>query len=117
MPLVRHRGEQAAELYTRVFPNSAVNEISRAGPEGPREEGSVMTWRSRWPGRTTSPLNGGPDFHFSEAISFQIDCTSQDEVDQLGGAVRGRGGEPVRLKDRFGLSWQVVPRRLTEPLG
>lgn len=111
-------GEPAAELYTRVFPNSAITDVTRYGPAGPREEGTVMTVAFSLDGQDYVALNGGPDLHFSEAISFQIDCASQEEVDHYWESLSegGEEGPCGWLKDRFGLSWQVVPRRLTELL-
>lgn len=110
--------EQAAELYTSVFPNSRILEVARYGSAGPREEGLAMTVSFELDGQRVCALNGGPDFKHSEAFSFQIDCDDQDEVDYYWEKL-GEGGEhgPCGwLKDRFGLSWQVVPKRLPELL-
>jgi predicted 3-demethylubiquinone-9 3-methyltransferase (glyoxalase superfamily) len=109
-------GEAAAELYTSVFPNSRITGIARYGEAGPRDAGTVMTVTFELDGQKFLALNGGPNFTFNEALSFQIDCASQEEVDHYWGAL-GEGGEEGPcgwLKDRFGLSWQIVPRRLTE---
>ena len=111
-------GEDAAELYTSVFPNSKILEVARYGSAGPRPEGTVMTVTFELDGQKFLALNGGPDFKFNEAVSFQIPCRDQDEVDHYWEKL-GEGGEhgPCGwLKDRFGLSWQVVPNRLTELL-
>ena len=111
-------GEDAAELYTSVFPNSKILEVARYGSAGPRPEGTVMTVTFELDGQQFLALNGGPDFTFNEAVSFQIFCRDQDEVDHYWEKL-GEGGEhgPCGwLKDRFGLSWQVVPSRLTELL-
>jgi predicted 3-demethylubiquinone-9 3-methyltransferase (glyoxalase superfamily) len=111
-------GEDAAELYTSVFPNSKILEVARYGSAGPRPEGTVMTVSFELDGQEFLALNGGPDFKFNEAVSFQIFCRDQDEVDHYWEKL-GEGGEhgPCGwLKDRFGLSWQVVPTRLTELL-
>jgi predicted 3-demethylubiquinone-9 3-methyltransferase (glyoxalase superfamily) len=111
-------GEDAAELYTSVFPNSKILEVARYGSAGPRPEGTVMTVTFELDGLKFVALNGGPDFTFNEAVSFQIPCRDQDEVDHYWKKL-GEGGEhgPCGwLKDRFGLSWQVVPTRLTELL-
>jgi predicted 3-demethylubiquinone-9 3-methyltransferase (glyoxalase superfamily) len=111
-------GEDAAELYTSVFPNSKILEVARYGSAGPRPEGTVMTVTFELDGQQFLALNGGPDFTFNEAVSFQIFCRDQDEVDHYWEKL-GEGGEhgPCGwLKDRFGLSWQVVPTRLTELL-
>lgn len=111
-------GEQAAQLYTSVFPNSSIGNVSRYGPDQPRPEGEVLTVEFTLDGQPYVALNGGPEFHFSEAISFQIDCASQEEVDHYWDALSegGEQGPCGWLKDRFGLSWQVVPRRLSELL-
>jgi predicted 3-demethylubiquinone-9 3-methyltransferase (glyoxalase superfamily) len=111
-------GEAAAELYTSVFPNSKILEVTRYGPGGPRPEGTAMTVSFELDGQRVCALNGGSDFKHSEAFSFQIDCDDQDEVDYYWEKL-GEGGEhgPCGwLKDRFGLSWQVVPKRLPELL-
>ncbi|HET7554581.1 MAG TPA: VOC family protein [Gaiellaceae bacterium] len=110
--------EQAAELYTSVFPNSRILDVTRYGSAGPREEGLAMTVSFELDGQRVVALNGGPDFKHSEAFSFTIDCDDQAEVDHYWEKL-GEGGEhgPCGwLKDRFGLSWQVVPKRLPELL-
>ena len=111
-------GEQAAELYTSVFPNSRITDVARYGEAGPRDAGRVMTVAFELDGTPFVALNGGPEFTFDEAISFQIDCADQDEVDDYWSRL-GEGGEEGPcgwLKDRFGVSWQIVPRRLNELL-
>ena len=109
-------GEAAAELYTSVFPNSKVDRVTRYGSAGPRDEGTVMTVEFELDGQPFVALNGGPDFTFSEAISFQVDCKDQEEVDYYWNALSAGGEEgPCGwVKDRFGLSWQIVPTRLNE---
>ena len=111
-------GEEAARLYTSVFPNSRVVGVERYGEAGPRPEGTVMTVNFELDGKPFLALNGGPQYSFSEAISFQIDCAGQGEVDRYWNALSdgGEEGPCGWLKDRFGVSWQVVPRRLTELL-
>ena len=112
-------GEDAARFYTSVFPNSKITNVAYYGSAGPRPEGTVMTVDFELDGQPYVALNGGPDFTFSEAISFQVSCESQEEVDFYWNAL-GEGGEhgPCGwLKDRFGLSWQIVPKRLMELLG
>ena len=109
-------GEAAAEFYTSVFPNSRIVEVLRYGSAGPRAEGTVMTVAFELNGQPFTALNGGPDFTFSEAISFEVGCESQDEVDAYWSKL-GEGGEEGPcgwLKDRFGVSWQIVPTRLSE---
>jgi predicted 3-demethylubiquinone-9 3-methyltransferase (glyoxalase superfamily) len=112
-------GEDAAKLYTSVFPNANILDVARYGSAGPRPEGTVMTVSFELDGQKFLALNGGPDFTFNEAVSFQIHCRDQAEVDHYW-EMLGEGGEhgPCGwLKDRFGLSWQVVPDRLPELLG
>jgi len=114
------QAEEAAAFYTSLFKNSRILEISHYGQEGEavvgRPKGSVMTVRFELEGREFIALNGGPHFQFTEAISFVVHCDSQAELDHYwealsaGGSVQQCGW----LKDRFGLSWQVVPRLLQE---
>ena len=110
------QGEAAAALYTSVFPHSKIVEVTHYGEAGPGEQGAVMTVAFELDGQPFVALNGGPDFTFSEAVSFQVDCQSQDEVDHYWTRLSEGGEESVCgwLKDRFGLSWQIVPSRLTE---
>ena len=112
------RGEEAAEFYTSVFPNSRITETVPYNEAGPREAGTVMVVAFELDGKKFVALNGGPEFTFSEAISFQIDCASQDEVDEYSRRLTegGEQGPCGWVKDRFGVSWQVVPRRLKELL-
>ncbi|MDX6520834.1 MAG: hypothetical protein QOF08_1439 [Gaiellales bacterium] len=112
-------GEEAARFYTSLFPNSRIGHVSRYGEAGPRPAGTAMTVSFELDGEPFLALNGGPQFTFSEAISFQVSCADQDEVDRFWNALT-EGGEEGRcgwLKDRFGLSWQIVPTRLPELLG
>ena len=112
-------GEEAATLYTSVFPNSRILDVSRYGSAGPRPEGMAMTVSFELEGRKFVALNGGPQYTFTEAVSFQVSCATQDEVDRFWSALSegGEEGPCGWLKDRFGLSWQIVPRRLPELLG
>jgi predicted 3-demethylubiquinone-9 3-methyltransferase (glyoxalase superfamily) len=109
-------GEEAAQFYTSVFPNSRIVEVTRYGSAGPRPEGSVMTVSFELDGQRFIALNGGPDFTFNEAISLEVDCDSQDEVDGYWNALTegGEEGPCGWLKDRYGVSWQIVPKVLTE---
>jgi len=110
------QGEEAAEFYTSIFPNSRIVEIGRYTDTGPGEPGSVMVVAFELDGRPFTALNGGPLFTFSEAVSLQVPCGSQEEVDHYWDALV-EGGEPSQcgwLKDRFGFSWQVFPTRLLE---
>jgi predicted 3-demethylubiquinone-9 3-methyltransferase (glyoxalase superfamily) len=110
------RGEEAANFYTSVFPNSRITEVTRYGSAGPRPEGMVMTVAFELDGQPFLALNGGPDFTFDEAISFEVPCETQEEVDRYW-ATLSEGGEEGPcgwLKDRFGLSWQIVPTVLND---
>ena len=111
-------GEDVARFYTSVFPNSRIVDIARFGEAGPREAGTVMVVTFELDGQPFTALNGGPDFTFSEAVSFQVDCADQTEVDRYWETLSegGEQGPCGWLKDRFGLSWQIVPTRLTELL-
>jgi predicted 3-demethylubiquinone-9 3-methyltransferase (glyoxalase superfamily) len=113
------QGEDAARFYTSLFPDSRIVEISRYGEANPRQAGQVMVVRFELDGQTFMALNGGPQYTFSEAVSFTIDCADQAEVDRYWETLTegGEEGPCGWLKDRFGLSWQVVPTRLTELLG
>jgi predicted 3-demethylubiquinone-9 3-methyltransferase (glyoxalase superfamily) len=112
-------GEEAATFYTSVFPNSRILHVARYGEAGPRPAGTVMTVSFELDGQKFLALNGGPEFTFSEAISFQVHCESQEEIDAYWSKLSegGEEGPCGWLKDRFGLSWQIVPTRLEELLG
>ncbi len=106
--------EDAANFYVSIFPNSRIVEISHYGPAGPGPDGSVMAIDFELDGFRLNAINGGPEFHFSEAISLRVDCESQGQVDRLWERLTD-GGEPGPcgwLKDRYGLSWQIVPVEL-----
>ena len=108
------QGEQAAKFYTSVFPNSKISKITHYGSAGPRPEGTVMTVEFELDGTPFVALNGGPDFTFNEAISFQVFCDTQEDVDSYWEKLTegGEEGPCGWLKDKFGLSWQVIPRAL-----
>jgi len=117
-----NQAEEAARFYTSIFPDSRIGEITRfveAGRElHGREPGTVMTVEFELSGQPFVALNGGPMFKFSEAISLQVDCRTQEEVDYYWDRL-SEGGDPQAqncgwLKDKFGLSWQIVPRVLIE---
>jgi predicted 3-demethylubiquinone-9 3-methyltransferase (glyoxalase superfamily) len=112
-------GEEAARFYTSVFPNSKILDVARYGSAGPRPEGTVMTVNFELEGQEFVALNGGPEFTFNEAISFQVMCENQDEVDTFWSTLSegGEEGPCGWLKDRFGLSWQIVPTALPKLLG
>jgi predicted 3-demethylubiquinone-9 3-methyltransferase (glyoxalase superfamily) len=111
-----HQAEEAAQHYTSIFDDSRVVDIQRYGEAGPGEPGTVMTVTFELAGQRFIALNGGPHFTFTEAISLSVDCETQEEVDELWARL-GDGGEPGPcgwLKDKYGLSWQIVPRQLNE---
>ena len=110
-------GEDAAKLYTSLFENSKINSVSYYTSAGPRPEGSVMTVEFELEGVPFTALNGGPEFIFSEAISFQVFCEDQAEVDHFWNGLLEGGGQESQcgwLRDRFGLSWQIVPKLFFE---
>lgn len=110
--------EEAAEFYTSVFPNARVEDVHRATDAGPGEPGRVLFATFVLDGHRFIGVNGGPEFTFTEAVSFMIGCTDQGQVDYYWNRLVD-GGEESQcgwLKDRFGLSWQVVPDRLFELL-
>jgi predicted 3-demethylubiquinone-9 3-methyltransferase (glyoxalase superfamily) len=109
-------GEEAAQLYTSIFPSSRIVEVTRYGAAGPRDEGTVMTVLFELDGQPFIALNGGPDFKPNEAISFSVDCESQEEVDSYWDKLSegGEQGPCGWLKDRYGVSWQIVPKVLTQ---
>jgi predicted 3-demethylubiquinone-9 3-methyltransferase (glyoxalase superfamily) len=110
--------EQAAKFYTSIFKNSKIKGISRYGDSGPGPKGSVMVVNFMLDGEEFIALNGGPQFKFTEAISFTVYCKTQKEVDHYWGKL-SKGGQEVAcgwLKDKFGLSWQVTPTILPELL-
>ena len=115
-----HQAEEAAALYTSVFPNSKVTEVQRYGAGGPGPEGAVMVVRFELDGQELTALNGGPQhFTFNESVSFVVDCKDQAEIDHYWDSLTADGGEPGPcgwLKDRYGLSWQIVPVALSDLL-
>jgi predicted 3-demethylubiquinone-9 3-methyltransferase (glyoxalase superfamily) len=110
------QAEDAAKFYTGLFDNAQILEVTHYGSAGPRPEGMVMTVTFEIEGVQFVALNGGPDFTFDEAISLQINCDSQDEVDAFWAKLTdgGQEGPCGWCKDRFGLSWQVVPNLMNE---
>ena len=107
-------GEEAAEYYTSIFPDSKIVAIGRYTDAGPGPTGSAMVVEFQLAGQTFTALNGGPEFTFSEAISIQVSCEDQDEVDYYWTRLSegGEEGPCGWLKDRYGLSWQIVPTLL-----
>jgi predicted 3-demethylubiquinone-9 3-methyltransferase (glyoxalase superfamily) len=112
------QAEEAAEFYTSLIPDSRIDKVVRSPADNPStREGEVLTVEFTLAGTPFVGLNGGPDFRFNEAVSFSIECADQAEVDRYWDALIEGGGEHSVcgwLKDRFGLSWQVVPRQLNE---
>jgi predicted 3-demethylubiquinone-9 3-methyltransferase (glyoxalase superfamily) len=108
--------EEAAEFYLSVFNNSRVVNVSHYTEAGPREAGTVMTVEFELDGQRFVAINGGPEFKFTEAVSFQVTCETQDEIDYYWAALSdgGEEGPCGWLKDRYGLSWQVVPSGMEE---
>jgi predicted 3-demethylubiquinone-9 3-methyltransferase (glyoxalase superfamily) len=108
------QGEDAAKFYTSIFPNSKLGKITHYGSAGPRPEGTVMTVGFELMGQEFVALNGGPEFTFNEAISFQVLCDGQDEVDAYWEKLSAGGeqGPCGWLKDKFGVAWQVIPTAL-----
>jgi predicted 3-demethylubiquinone-9 3-methyltransferase (glyoxalase superfamily) len=112
------QAEEAANFYVTLFPDSHVDQVMRSPAETPSgPEGMVIAIEFTLAGQEFQGLNGGPAFKFNEAISMSVDCADQAEVDRLWDALIADGGEPSQcgwLKDRWGMSWQIVPRRLIE---
>ena len=108
--------EEAAAFYASVFPNSRILHVARYGKAGPRPEGMVMTVNFELDGQEFVALNGGPEFTFNEAVSFQVACQTQDDVDRYWARLTegGEEGPCGWLKDRYGVSWQIIPNRLLE---
>jgi predicted 3-demethylubiquinone-9 3-methyltransferase (glyoxalase superfamily) len=110
------QAEEAANFYVSIFRNSRIVAVSRYGDTGPGPRGSVMTVAFELDGQRFTGLNGGPQFKFTEAISLSVACKTQAEIDELWDKL-SQGGQEVQcgwLKDKYGLSWQVVPERLSE---
>jgi predicted 3-demethylubiquinone-9 3-methyltransferase (glyoxalase superfamily) len=110
------QAEEAAGYYTGIFPNSKITDVQRNGPSGPGPEGTALVVQFELDGQVFTALNGGPaEFSFTEAVSFMVSCADQAEVDALWSALTANGGEPGPcgwLKDRYGVSWQIVPTAL-----
>jgi predicted 3-demethylubiquinone-9 3-methyltransferase (glyoxalase superfamily) len=111
-------GQEAAEFYVSIFPNSKVTNVTYYGDAGPRPAGMVLTVDFVLDGQPFTAINGGPQFNFDEAISLLINCADQDEVDYYWAKLTDGGQESQCgwLKDRYGLSWQVVPGGMEELL-
>ncbi|MEO8265158.1 MAG: VOC family protein [Ilumatobacteraceae bacterium] len=111
--------EQAAEFYCSIFPNSKIRQVSYYGEAGPRPAGTVLTVDFVLDGQSFTAINGGPEFTFDEAVSFLISCEDQDEIDYYWKHLTdgGEEGPCGWLKDKFGVSWQVVPQGMGDLLG
>jgi len=112
------QAEEAVNLYVSIFPDSRINNLVRYGDAGPGPKGTVMTASFTLNGLTFTALNGGPHFKFTPAVSFVVDCETQQDVDRYWEKL-SEGGRTDRcgwLQDKFGLSWQIVPRILPELL-
>lgn len=113
-----NQAEEAMNFYTSIFKNSKISNVSRYGEAGPGPAGSVMTATFELEGQEFIVLNGGPQYKFTEAVSFLVNCNSQEEVDILWAKLTegGEEGPCGWLKDKFGLSWQIIPTALPEML-
>lgn len=112
--------EEAAKFYVSVFPNSRILNVMRNPAGAPGPEGQVLTVDFELDGFRVAGLNGGPNFHFSEAVSFVVECQDQAEVDRYWEKLAEGGGQYSQcgwLKDRFGFSWQVTPKQIFETIG
>jgi predicted 3-demethylubiquinone-9 3-methyltransferase (glyoxalase superfamily) len=110
------QAEEAMNFYVSIFKNSKVGKVTRYGDAGPGPKGSVMTASFELEGQPFTALNGGPHFKFTEAVSFVVDCETQEEVDEFWERL-SEGGQTQQcgwLKDKFGLSWQITPSVLIE---
>jgi predicted 3-demethylubiquinone-9 3-methyltransferase (glyoxalase superfamily) len=113
------QAEEAANLYTSIFPNSKILAIARYGDAGPGPKGSVMTVQFQLDGQEIIALNGGPIYKFTEAFSLSVDCKTQEEVDRYWTKLTADGGQEGPCgwcKDKFGLSWQITPSLLGQML-
>jgi len=113
------QAEEAANLYTSIFPNSKILAVARYGDAGPGPKGSVMTVQFQLDGQEIIALNGGPIYKFTEAFSLSVDCKTQEEVDRYWTKLTADGGQEGPCgwcKDKFGLSWQITPSLLGQML-
>ena len=115
-----NNAEEAMNCYVSIFKNSKILGVTGYGDAGPGPKGTVMTGTFQLEGQQFIALNGGPHFKFTEAISLLVNCDTQEEVDDLWNKLTAGGGAPSQcgwLKDKFGLSWQIIPSALMELLG
>ena len=111
------QAEEAAKFYVSVFPNSKITRTSHYTDVGPRPKGMVLTVEFLLDGKPFMALNGGPEFQFNEAISLSIECDTQQEIDHYWNKLSADGGKEIEcgwVKDRYGVSWQVSPKILSE---
>ena len=113
------QAEEAAAFYTSIFKNSKIGAIRRYGEAGPRPKGMVLSVTFEIDGEEFVALNGGPQFHFTPAISFFVSCETQQEVDELWDklAAGGRKDQCGWLQDKYGVSWQIIPKALMQLMG
>lgn len=113
------QAEEAVAFYTSIFPDSRIVSVNRYGEAGPGPEGSLMSATFELAGQEFMALNGGPSFSFAQGISLYVDCETQEEVDELWERLSegGEKGPCGWLTDKFGVSWQVIPRALGDLLG
>lgn len=114
------QAKEAAEFYCSIFPNSRISNVSYYSESAPGETGSVLTVDFELDGHRFTAINGGPEYKFTPAVSFLVDCTDQAEIDHYWDSLLAGGGKPSQcgwLSDRYGLSWQIVPTRLGELMG
>jgi predicted 3-demethylubiquinone-9 3-methyltransferase (glyoxalase superfamily) len=112
-----NNAEEAANLYVSLLPDSKILSVSRYGEAGPGPKGSVMTVEFQLAGLRVMALNGGPHFKLTEAFSLMVNCESQEEIDRLWGKLTSDGGQESQcgwLKDKYGLSWQIIPSRFNQ---
>jgi len=115
-----NNAEEAMNFYVSIFKNSKILGVTRYGDAGPGPKGTVMAGTFQLEGQQFMVLNGGPHFKFTEAISLFVNCDTQEEVDDLWNKLTAGGGAPSQcgwLKDKFGLSWQIIPSALMDLMG
>lgn len=115
-----NEAEQAAEFYVGLFPDARILEVTRYGDGMPKPAGTAMVVDFEIAGQRYQALNGGPEFKFTEAVSFVVDCADQKEVDYYWDAMTADGGEESQcgwLKDKYGVSWQIIPQQLSSLIG
>jgi predicted 3-demethylubiquinone-9 3-methyltransferase (glyoxalase superfamily) len=114
------QAEEAAQFYVSLFKNASIGAVSRYGEAGPGKPGTAMTVSFELDGSPFTALNGGPQYKFSEAMSLSVSCQDQAEIDHFWTKLTADGGQPGPcgwLKDRFGVSWQIVPANMPELIG